>query len=142
MRLILIFFAVAACSNTNTKNVTAPETPKTEEVVSPVDATPEKQCEQNSCELDPAGQYSLCLESMEGQCFHYGASCLPQERCLYDNGTSSYKECQRAQDGRCTWGQTCKPKNQCLFDFTRTRHRKCKSFSSGKCVSFGDLCAP
>jgi hypothetical protein len=87
--------------------------------------------------------YFTCQAGGAGTCFHFGASCTPENACMYDPTSASYKLCTKPNEGACAaWGGACAPASKCMFDKSDGLHRTCDSLDGGTCKKFGALCAP
>jgi len=101
-------------------------------------------CIKPSCAFHAGGAaYFTCQSGGAGTCFHFGATCTPQNGCMYDPATKSYKLCTKPVEGTCqAWGGACAPTSKCMFDATDNMHRTCDALDGGSCKKFGALCSP
>ncbi|MCP4448197.1 MAG: hypothetical protein GY811_23095 [Myxococcales bacterium] len=90
-----------------------------------------------------AGGHHSCLSGSDGQCFHYGAVCVPASACVLDIASGRHKVCKTFAEGRCDlFGDACKPQSSCLYDLAERRYRNCSKIESGRCETFGATCDP
>ena len=89
--------------------------------------------------------YFSCLSAADGQCFHYGATCMPAGQCMFEVKTGTYKICTETHEGQCkasAYGKSCEPADKCMIDPPARRYRKCESAQSGACSRYGADCTP
>lgn len=99
---------------------------------------------QQACMMhQEANTHHLCLSGSDGQCFHYGAVCQPEDPCVLELQTGEHKECKKFTEGRCDeFGKACKPKSSCQYDTKERRYRTCDAPKAGACGRFSATCDP
>lgn len=90
-----------------------------------------------------AGGYFSCLSGSDGQCFHFGGVCTPDDACVPDPASGEHRSCENFTEGRCDrLGAACKPEGTCVYDSKEHRYRSCTKTIKGGCQSFGATCEP
>ncbi len=87
--------------------------------------------------------YFKCLSGADGQCFHYGAMCSPDDSCMVDATSGQTKNCTEQDEGECVvFKELCQQKNTCQFSVEERRYKTCTSPAVGGCKAFGSVCNP
>ncbi len=102
-------------------------------------------CDEGPCVYHAgADRYRACSHAAQGECFRFGATCEPEDRCMFDGELRAYRACERASAGRCAeFGTPCAPSDRCMFDPESRRYRHCEQTDDdGACVGYGAACMP
>lgn len=105
---------------------------------------PFPECKTAPCVLHQGtGIHLQCLMGAPGSCAHFGAACVPDDKCMFDPSSKQYRACAAPGVGTCTrFGDPCQPSDACQLDPKDGRFRDCEEPVAGGCRRFSELCSP